>query len=117
MFTIYTCPECGCNISADHDSRVVCPDCEGKVICPPTALEFSIDNPPAAGPWQFEEPTDGGQYIFKQVKRSGTVLYHVGVRYNRTDSGEMWISNGLGMIPTNRIVAWAPMNEPQEVPK
>lgn len=71
--------------------------------------------PPAAGKWTSVEPNDGGLYLFKQVKRSGTVLYHVGVRYNRLDSGEMWISNGLGMVPTNRIVAWAKLNEPREV--
>lgn len=67
---------------------------------------------PAAGPWQFTEPHDGKLYLFKQVKANGTTLYHVGWgSYN-----DCWNSMGMGPIRTKRIVAWAPLYKPGEVP-
>ena len=112
-FTVYRCPECGCTVHAGADSRILCPDCPTLIKCKPEALEYSIDAPPAADPWQFEEPTDGGRSLFKWLRQNyGESSYHVGQKKD----GKCWVANSFGTVSTKRIVAWARLKEPQEVP-
>jgi len=105
-FTIYTCPECGCTVHAAQDTRIVCPDCQDKVVCSPTAIEYPIDNQPAAGPWQFDEPIVCGLYLV-QMMRFGRKAYGAAIL---NASGKWHLDNGATPFP---MLAWAKL---QEVP-
>jgi hypothetical protein len=66
---------------------------------------------PAAGPWQFTEPTDNGWYIIRRV-HGKLMQYYVGTRID----SHHWQAEGYGIIPTKQIVAWAPLNALWEDP-
>jgi hypothetical protein len=70
---------------------------------------------PAAGPWQTEEPMDSGRYIIEYHWESGGPnTFHIARRF---DSLRWKSVDGYGWFETRRIVAWARLNEPQEVPQ